>query len=493
MAFTPLRIGVLLLWTSALFAAPPAKPAREGEIKGRYFFNRSAATQFCPPIRTAFADAASTTTRAPNGRPFNQHPNGGYGLALMEVQGQSLLHTGADLGWFRQGEPVFAIADGVVRLSQPAMRAMAAQRGVRIRARGPVDYGNIIVIEHQLSETESCLTLYAHLGDDRLVSPGDLVMAGQQIGTIGRDSPLVNGGYKPHLHFGVRTGAWLPPGRRVLQLQFNGEPTEVRLLELGEDRARVALTPDVPGAFEMSLRDGDTLKFTPAEEGGHFLPAWYLYHAPPPTHFAGYAPDLEGWRDPLAFLREQGAAGSPAPYLFITPTHIASESRINILGGTAPTWKLTAWVRPAEVGAADAPDFAGKVVVLVCFDPHCRGSQTHGLPILEKLAQHYRGDPDVAVVGLHTVVTNNRRNTLENLKQLADRLPSVTHLGFCDKAGKAPPMIDDYQICGTPWLVLIDRRGLVALSNFILRPEEIILRADELKTTDVLVDPAPDA
>jgi hypothetical protein len=52
------------------------------------------------------------------GHRFRQKANGGYGLPVVDKVGDKhLIHLGADLGWYQVGEPVFAVAAGVVRIS----------------------------------------------------------------------------------------------------------------------------------------------------------------------------------------------------------------------------------------------------------------------------------------------------------------------------------------------------------------------------------------
>jgi hypothetical protein len=55
-------------------------------------------------------------------------------------------------------------------------------------------------------------------------------------------------------------------------------------------------------------------------------------------------------------------------------------------------------------------------------------------------------------------------------------------------------MIESCQICGTPWVVLIDREGNVQFSNYVVRAEEIMRRAAELKDKPwpAMPDMAPD-
>lgn len=71
---------------------------------------------------------------------------------------------------------------------------------------GDLAWGNFIAIEHRFDTDQYFTTLYGHLGNDRKVKAGDIVQAGQMIATIGRQHARINGGYEPHLHFGVRQG-----------------------------------------------------------------------------------------------------------------------------------------------------------------------------------------------------------------------------------------------------------------------------------------------
>lgn len=70
----------------------------------------------------------------------------------------------------------------------------------------PYDYGPTVILEHRAgNEGPAFWTLYGHLSRDTLamVSEGQTITAGQQIGTIGDHT--VNGGWAPHLHFQIIT------------------------------------------------------------------------------------------------------------------------------------------------------------------------------------------------------------------------------------------------------------------------------------------------
>jgi murein DD-endopeptidase MepM/ murein hydrolase activator NlpD len=126
---------------------------------------------------------------------FSVQPGMGF-LAPGYEQATGALHPGADYNikpdfWDARGPntdlglPIHAVTDG---------RVLAARFY-------PV-WGNIVLLEH----APGIWTMSAHCNDVR-VKAGDRVIAGQEIGTIGRGAPdknHPNGRYFAHLHFEVR-------------------------------------------------------------------------------------------------------------------------------------------------------------------------------------------------------------------------------------------------------------------------------------------------
>ncbi len=102
-------------------------------------------------------------------------------------------HVGEDV-CHEAGTPVYAAADGVVVYS----------------AQTPTSYrwGNLIIIEHTNNDGNKVVSLYGHLNTDRRVGAGQYVAKGQRIATVGAQNPDVNGGWEPHLHFGMHPGGY---------------------------------------------------------------------------------------------------------------------------------------------------------------------------------------------------------------------------------------------------------------------------------------------
>jgi murein DD-endopeptidase MepM/ murein hydrolase activator NlpD len=96
-------------------------------------------------------------------------------------------HDGVDIGG-RVGDQILAAADGVV-----------------VRAHYDRVTGNRIVVDHgRDSDGDYVRTVYFH-NDTNLVKEGDVVRAGDPIGTVGRTG-LGLGSGNPHVHFSVFRG-----------------------------------------------------------------------------------------------------------------------------------------------------------------------------------------------------------------------------------------------------------------------------------------------
>jgi murein DD-endopeptidase MepM/ murein hydrolase activator NlpD len=122
-----------------------------------------------------------------------------------QTPGETRMHNGLDI-WGREGDPVYAIGDGVV------------EHATRNGARGFARYGRVVVLRHPQWQRggDDVRSLYAHLS--RLtVRPGQRVEAGQRIGAIGNtrgsvDDPGATFAERGHhLHFEVKSGRYPVP------------------------------------------------------------------------------------------------------------------------------------------------------------------------------------------------------------------------------------------------------------------------------------------
>ncbi len=214
-----MRLAMTILLLGGAWAPGDEESAGGRKVPDKYVLDYPTMDRCCPPIRSTFFEAARTFSVVGSKR-FTHKPNGGYGLPIVEKRdGKHLIHLGADLGWQQVGEPVFAIGAGVVRISEgPPPEEKQAKKSAKERvAPRPMSWGNVVMIEHRLASGEFFTTIYAHLNSDRRVAVGDIVSAGQQVGVIGKQHPQINGGYAPHVHFGVREGRMAEVGAVLMR------------------------------------------------------------------------------------------------------------------------------------------------------------------------------------------------------------------------------------------------------------------------------------
>ena len=243
-------------------------------MREKYLLNYPVARQFCPPVESYWEDVSNTIQNI-RGRMIRHPLGGGYGLPVVDMVGDKhLLHLGADVSWHRP-VAVYAIGDGVVRISTggplpgvaqnrkpnekdeaslrspealldkpavaPAEKPAAPEKNKSSGPpRAPMGWGNLIVIEHKLPDGNYITSIYGHLANRRLVSVGDVVQAGQVIGTVAK-SKLENGGFDPHLHFAIRDGRMFEPGRELFDVSMNGKQSEVKLVDFNETEAEIEL------------------------------------------------------------------------------------------------------------------------------------------------------------------------------------------------------------------------------------------------------------
>ena len=304
-------------WATALLLGclvQAPSPAAEG-VPTKYPVDYPAAQRFCPPIAGYFDEVQRDMDRV-GSRTFRHQPNGGYGLPVQDmVGGQHLLHLGADVGWHRVGEPVYAVANGVVRISEgppPASKDGDNEKDKdKTKSGAQLAWGNLVVVEHHLPDGGYATTVYGHLDTERLVKVGDIVRAGQQLGTIG--GTRVNGGYKPHLHLGVRAGRMAEVGRKLVDVSLHGERVPLVISKVTNEKVEFDSAGELPAEFTLTI--GTHPFQITTHDGKSEAPVGMLAHLPS-AEFAivGYALSAEGWLDPTAFLADHGAATSPAMF-----------------------------------------------------------------------------------------------------------------------------------------------------------------------------------
>lgn len=137
-------------------------------------------------------------------------------------------HRGIDFDSTR-GEPVLAIAAGVVSFSGVDLPGAGTARQLRARAanrfspRRMGSGGRFVCIEHDTEGEETLVSCSMHL-DEIHVENGDRVELGQRIGTVGRTGMKYSA---PHLHFEIiRNGRRIDPSKSLNEFVIKNPPPQ---------------------------------------------------------------------------------------------------------------------------------------------------------------------------------------------------------------------------------------------------------------------------
>jgi len=142
--------------------------------------------RFGQRVNQALADAGTGFAFGRWGEPRDLYVSSLFANESTEFQEPRVVHMGVD---------VFCRAD------TPIYAPLAGRIHIKTINTAELDYGPMLVLEHETSTGEVFFSLYGHLRATSLneVNEGQAVLAGEQIATVG--SAPENGNWPPYLHF----------------------------------------------------------------------------------------------------------------------------------------------------------------------------------------------------------------------------------------------------------------------------------------------------
>ena len=159
----------------------------------------------------------------------------------------------------------------------------------------------------------------------------------------------------------------------------------------------------------------------------------------------------------------------------------AIQTLKGIEGKEAPLLEVDTWIQtPEGKDRVEITDYPGKIVVLLFFQHWCRASQESELPVLKKLVEHYRGNKGIVFLAVQTTFEGFLENTSDKLAVTAKKFDLDIPFGHSPKLADLRSVSAVYQPAGTPWWVIIDRKGKVEYNGHILNEEEAIKGFDKM-------------
>lgn len=130
----------------------------------------------------------------------------------------------------------------------------------------------------------------------------------------------------------------------------------------------------------------------------------------------------------------------------------------------APELSVSQWFNTDE--DITLTSLRGKVVVIEAFQMLCPGCVAHGLPLAQKVQRAFPNEA-VAVLGLHSVFEHHDAMKPVSLAAFLHEYRITFPVGV-DEAGQGsiPKTMENYQLRGTPSLLLIDKAGVLRANYF---------------------------
>jgi peroxiredoxin len=109
----------------------------------------------------------------------------------------------------------------------------------------------------------------------------------------------------------------------------------------------------------------------------------------------------------------------------------------------------------------------GRIVMLHAFQMLCPGCVSHGTPQAERVHRMFR-EHDITVIGLHTVFEHHAAMTPVSLEAFIHEYRLTYPIGVDQElpGSLIPTTMQNYQMRGTPSMVLIGRDGQIRYQGF---------------------------
>lgn len=145
------------------------------------------------------------------------------------------------------------------------------------------------------------------------------------------------------------------------------------------------------------------------------------------------------------------------------------------IGDQAPELDSLIW--QGETGQKIEPLFLkklqGKVIVLNFFQNTCPACHRYGIPVTKQIDDFYQKDERVEVLGILTALDHyDEANSVKQLKKIREKYALKYPLAHDDGDWTGSKTWRKYKAKGTPWTVIISKKGKILLSQFVITLEE---------------------
>jgi thiol-disulfide isomerase/thioredoxin len=152
-------------------------------------------------------------------------------------------------------------------------------------------------------------------------------------------------------------------------------------------------------------------------------------------------------------------------------------------GFDAPAWFAYAWANVKKDEEPTPESTKGRVVVLHAFQSWCPGCARRGFPVMKQVEDELKGADDVVLLHVQTVFEGASENTPERGPKEAAKYGIKAPVGYDARVDGAREslLMERYGTGGTPWTIVIDRKGVVRFNGFTPDSKTLVALVQELR------------
>jgi len=138
----------------------------------------------------------------------------------------------------------------------------------------------------------------------------------------------------------------------------------------------------------------------------------------------------------------------------------------DIIGKKAPSFGVDNWVQTNKENLY-IEDYKNKVLFILTFQDSCPYCHKKALPQLEDLQRMYADDKNIEFLVIETAFEDDAEYDVASAQSIIKDYHLKMPVGISkrDKYGR-PIFMDTYKTGGTPWVTIVDKKGIIRYSNF---------------------------
>lgn len=141
---------------------------------------------------------------------------------------------------------------------------------------------------------------------------------------------------------------------------------------------------------------------------------------------------------------------------------------VTLIGRPVPELMMEKWDQPEDAPKPRMHELKGKVVCILMFQTACHSCHETGFPLFQDIEKGFGADPDLVTLYIQTPFEMFMLNGFEQGREVVKKFGVKGKFGqdHAVAGTKLPMTFKRFRADGTPWVVFVDRGGVVRFAGY---------------------------